>query len=577
MTPSTRALASSVALLASLLGCSVRLNAPIGEPLDGPPQRGGTLTLSTFVGIRSIDPAVAFDEGSEPIVRLLFARLFRVSRTGEIEGDLVENHRLSPDGLELTMELRRDARFHDGSPVLASDVKRSFERAFHPKTPCPVPSFFDRIAGFTAYRKGDVTELSGVTVLSDHVVRITLREPDATLLPILTLGTTAPVCRSAGHVFDPKFNQTACGAGPFRLASWQGRDAVELRRHDGYHGASAVHLDGIRWLFGVPSTSQRFRFERGELDIVHELTAADAVAFRADPRWNPLGAWSRPRSTRGIFMNTELPPFHDARVRRAVAHAIDRDQVASLRAGHLVASNSMIPSGVVGHDPSFQGQHHDLQLSLDLMRQAGWAYDPSSDRGGYPEPIDYYCAADSFDVAVAELFQQQLRRIGIRLRIKAVSWAAYLAITGRRKQARMGADGWSADFDDASDFFDPLFSSQAIQEEESQNRAFYRNPEMDALLDRARREMRPATRRDLYRRADAIVRDDAPWAVVYGFRYYDVHQGYVQGYEPHPHAYLDVAPVWLSAGRRDLAARVRGAPPMSVSELAMRLSSPGER
>ncbi|PKN45468.1 MAG: hypothetical protein CVU63_08825, partial [Deltaproteobacteria bacterium HGW-Deltaproteobacteria-20] len=402
MTPSTRALASSVALLASLLGCSVRLSPPTGEPLDGPPQRGGTLTLSTFVGIRSIDPAVAFDEGSEPIVRLLFARLFRVSRTGEIEGDLVENHRLSPDGLELTMELRRDARFHDGSPVLASDVKRSFERAFHPKTPCPVPSFFDRIAGFTAYRKGDATELSGVAVLSDHVVRITLREPDATLLPILTLGTTAPVCRSAGHVFDPKFNQTACGAGPFRLASWQGREAIELRRHDGYHGASAVHLDGIRWLFGVPSTSQRFRFERGELDIVHELTAADAVAFRADPRWNPLGAWSRPRSTRGIFMNTELPPFHDARVRRAVAHAIDRDQVASLRAGHLVASNSMIPSGVVGHDPSFQGQHHDLQLSLDLMRQAGWAYDPISDTGGYPEPIDYYCAADSFDVAVAE-------------------------------------------------------------------------------------------------------------------------------------------------------------------------------
>ncbi|HNS96627.1 MAG TPA: ABC transporter substrate-binding protein [Polyangiaceae bacterium] len=573
MTRSIRALANPLVLWLWLLGCQDRLNQPQGNPTEGPAQNGGTLTMSTFVHIRTVDPAVAFDEASEPIVRLLFSRLFRVSRTGQIEGDLVAHHELSPNGLELTMELRRDARFHDGSPVLAGDVKRSFERAFHPKTPCPVPSFFDRIVGLTEYRKGKSSELAGVTALSDHVVRITLREPDATLLPILTLGITAPVCRSAGYEYDPQFDQIACGAGPFRLASWQGRDVLELKRHESYHDASHVHLSGIRWMFGVPSTSQRYRFERGELDIVHELTAADSIAFRADPRWAPLGSWSRPRSTRGIFMNTEMPPFHDVNVRRAIALAIDRNQIASLRAGHLVAANGMIPSGVVGYDPSFSGQQHDLSQALQLMKRAGWPYDPSTDTGGYPHPIDYYCAADSFDVAVAEIFQQQLQRIGIRLRIKAVSWAAYLSVTGRRQQAAMGADGWSADFDDPSDFFDPLFSSEAIQQEESQNRAFYNNPRLDSLLARARREMQPNERKKLYHLADGIVRDEAPWATVYGFRYYDVHQGYVQGYTPHPHAYLDVASVWLSVSQRTLAARARKAPPLSIASLAYRLCS----
>jgi ABC-type transport system substrate-binding protein len=326
-------------------------------------------------------------------------------------------------------------------------------------------------------------------------------------------------------------------------------------------------------MFAVPSTAQRFRFERGEIDFVHELSAADAVAFRSDPRWAPLGDWSRPRSTRGIFMNTELAPFNHADVRRAVAHAIDRDQVASLRAGHLVAANSMIPSGVLGHDPDFPGQQHDIDRALQLMQRAGWAYDPVTRKGGYPEVIDYYCAADSFDVAVAEIFQQQLARIGIRIRIKAVSWAAYLAITGRRGRARMGADGWSADFDDPSDFFDPLFSTHAIQQEESQNRAFYSNPEFDALLERARREMDPGVRRQLYQRADGVVRDDAPWAVVYGFRYYDVRQGYVEGYRPHPHAYLDVASVWLNSSRKRLAGRYRNAPPTSVGALALHLAA----
>ena len=563
------------ALLAivSLCGCSKRLDPPLGGPVDGPPQAGGKLTLATFVGIRSVDPAVAFDEGSEPIVRLLFARLFRVSRSGEIEGDLVEDYRLSEDGLRLTMNLRRDARFHDGTPVLASDVKRSLERAFHPKTPCPVPSFYDRIVGFDAFHKGEATELTGVQVLSDHGVRIELREPDATILPILTLGMAAPVCRSAGHVYDPKFSLEACGAGPFRLERWEGQEAIELRRHDGYYGASNVHVDGIRWLFGVQSTAQRFRFEQGELDFVHELTASDAVAFRSDPRWQPLGNWSRPRSTRGIFMNTEMSPFDRVEVRQAVAYAIDRTQIASLRAGHIVASNSVIPSGVVGYDPSFPGQHHDLDKALALMKSAGWPYDPSSDTGGYPEAIDYYCAADSFDAAIAEIYQQQLRRAGIRIRINAVSWATYLAVTGRRKQARMGADGWSADFDDPSDFLDPLFSSQAIQDDESQNRAFYSNPELDALLARARREMDPSLRRGLYRRADEIVRDDAPWAVVYGFRYYDVRQGYVHGYVPHPHAYMDLATVWIDAAHQRLAKASRGAPPGSMNALALELTS----
>jgi ABC-type transport system substrate-binding protein len=573
--PWIRERASLATLLAivSLCGCSKRLDPPLGGPVDGPPQAGGKLTLATFVNIRSVDPAVAFDEGSEPIVRLLFARLFRVSRSGKIEGDLVKDYRLSEDGLRLTMHLRRDARFHDGTPVLASDVKRSLERAFHPKTPCPVPSFYDRIVGFGAFHKGEATELTGVQVLSDHGVRIELREPDATILPILTLGMAAPVCRSAGHVYDPNFSLEACGAGPFRLARWEGQEAIELRRHDGYHDASQVHVEGIRWLFGVQSTAQRFRFERGEIDFVHELTASDAVAFRSDPRWRPLGSWSRPRSTRGIFMNTEMPPFDRVEVRQAVAYAIDRTQVASLRAGHLVAANSVIPSGVVGHDPSFPGQHHDLDKALALMKSAGWAYDPASNTGGYPETIDYYCAAESFDVAVAEIFQQQLRRVGIRIRINAVSWATYLAVTGRRKHARMGADGWSADFDDPSDFLDPLFSSEAIQDEESQNRAFYSNPELDALLDRARREMDPNVRRGLYRRADEIVRDDAPWAVVYGFRYYDVRQGYVQGYRPHPHAYLDVSSVWIDAAHQRLAKASRSAPPGSMNVLALELTS----
>ncbi|MCU0691178.1 MAG: ABC transporter substrate-binding protein [Polyangiaceae bacterium] len=574
-TPTRLELALTLALL-SLSGCHDRLYPPIGSVRDVPPQRGGTLTLATFVHVRSIDPAVAFDEGSEPIVRLIFARLFRISRDGSFEGDLVRAYHFSPDGLELRLELRQDARFQDGTPVSAQDVKRSLQRALHPDTPCPVPSFYDRIVGYDAFRKGEAQELTGIVVVSEHHLNLRLREPDTTFPAVLTLPVASPVCPSAGDSYNPAFSLHACGAGPFRLSRWDGQEALHLQRFDAYHEAGQVHLNGIRLLFGVQTASQRFRFEQGDIDIAHELSAADSVAFRADPSWQPFGAWNRPRSTRGFFMNATQPPFDRVEVRRAAASAIDRNAVASLRAGHLVPANQMVPAGVVGHNPDFAGQRFDYARALQLMRDAGFAYDPATDTGGYPHPIDYIVPVESGDLHVAELFQQQLRRIGLRIRLKTMSWTASLAMVGRRGAAKMGGDGWSADFDHPSDFFDPIFSSAAIQNEESQNHAFFSNAELDSVLARARRELVPAQRSALYQRAEQIIRDQAPWAIVYGYRYYDVWQPYVRGFRPHPHAFLHVANVWLDQQVKTLSVRSGSAPPGSLNALAfdLRRSTP---
>jgi ABC-type transport system substrate-binding protein len=561
------------ALAAALLGaCSSPLAAPRGHRRDIPTQRGGTITVAQYVNVRSVDPAVAFDEGSDPIVRLLFARLLRVSESGAFEGEIARSFRVTDDGLRVLVQLHPGVRFHDGTLVSARDVKRSIERALHPDTPCPAPSFFDRLVGFDDYRQGKTDHIAGVVASSDVDIEFRLREPDATFLATLTLPFASPVCPSAGATFDPSFSVHACGAGPFRLVRWQDQDAIVLARHEGYFEPGLPYLDGITWLFGMQTTTQRFQFEQGRLDYVHELSAADSAAFRSDPRWAPFGAWNEPRSTRGIFMNTRMPPFDRLEIRQAVAAAIDREQVGMLRAGTVVPARSMVPPGVVGHDPDFQGQRFDLQRALDLMHQAGFAYDPATGRGGYPDPIDYFVSAESFEVQAAELYQQHLARIGIRIRLRSMAWTAWLAQTGRPMQAPMGGDGWSADFDDPSNFFDPIFSTGAIQDDESQNRAFFSNAELDDVLARGRREMSPVVRRALYRRADEIVRDQAPWAVVFGYRYYDVWQPYLHGYRPHPRVQQRLAFVWLDIEEKRRALRAKNAPPGSLNVLALALS-----
>jgi ABC-type transport system substrate-binding protein len=557
-------------VLAGACACSNRLEPPIGQSRNSPPVRGGRLTVASFVGVRSIDPAVAFDEGADPIQRLLFARLVRLSRDGTFEGELAESFHTSDDGRQVTFRLRPGALFHDGSEVTAADIKRSLQRTLHQKTPCPAPSFFDRIEGYQQWHDGTAGELAGIQVLSDSVVRFALREPDATFLAVMTLPMAAPVCRSAGELFDPSFSTHACGAGPYKLRQWDEQERLLLDRHDGYVERARPYLDGITWLLGVPTIAQRFRFERGELDLLHDLSMADSFAFRSEPAWQPLGSWTSPRLTKGLFMNVQMPPFDRLEVRRAVAAAIDRDAVAKLRGGFIVPADRMVPAGVLGHDASFPGQRFDLQAALGYMQQAGMPFDPATGRGGYPETIDYLAPADSFDLQFAELVQQQLARIGIRIRLKSLSWPAYLAQIGRRNTVRMGAAGWTADFDDPSDFFEPILSSKAIQDEDSQNYAFFSDAELDALIERGRRETLPAKRNEIYRRAEEIVREQAPWAVAYGYRRYEVQQGYVRGYQAHPHAQQDIGMVWLDHEQRRAGA-ARAQPPLSMTALASAL------
>jgi ABC-type oligopeptide transport system substrate-binding subunit len=182
------------------------------------------------------------------------------------------------------------------------------------------------------------------------------------------------------------------------------------------------------------------------------------------------------------------------------------------------------------------------------MARAGLAFDPATGKGGWPAPIDYLTIPDTGDQQVAEVWQQQLARVGLRLRLRLLTYAAFQAESGRRRAAPMGRAGWSADYPDASDFFEPILTTAAIQDEGSDNLAFFSDPELDALLARAHGERDPATRDALYLRAEEIVRDEVPWVPTYGTRSYEIWQPHVHGYAPHAVIRQRFADVWIDRG-----------------------------
>lgn len=559
-------------LLLLLLGCEAKVSPPLGVRRgDATAARGGTLRTAFFTDVRSLDAATAFDTASAAIESLIYDRLVTYDAHGVIVPQLAESVDPSADGKRYTFTLRRGVLLHDGAELTADDVKRSIERSLHVKTPCPVPSYYERIVGYAAYHDGKTASLEGVRVSGSHALTIDLTEPDATFLHVMALPIVAPLCKSAGKVYDRTFSSKPCGAGPFKVDRYENGQIIRLVRHDGYWQKGKPYLDAIEWSLGMQSFTQRFKFERGDLDYMREFSEADSTLFRKSPAWQGHGEWEPSLTTAGSFMNTEMPPFDNRHLRRAVSFAINREQVASVRPGHVQAQAKLVPEIIIPSEPGYPAQTFDREQALREMALAGYPYDPVRRTGGYPHEIPYLAIIDSYSGQAAEVYKQHLEQIGIRIRIQLVGWPTFLAKSSRRNTVAMGFSGWHADFPDPSTFFEPILSSGAIQDEESQNAAFFSNAELDDILVRARRSANRSERLALYRQAEAIVAREAPWATVYGYRYFELWQPYVHGYRPHPVLTQYIRDAWIDRDGRKLSGRARGARRAPTTTLALAL------
>ncbi len=510
-------------LLCVLVGFSGA--AALDAPLAASPHGGEVLRLASSTTIGSLDPSLISDETGLAVDELVHARLLGRNEKGELVGELAERFVIENGGTRVRVVLRQGLTFHDGSPLGASDVKRSIERTLHPDTPCPAASEFSAIAGFADFRARRTRHLAGLIIAAELELTVDLAVADAAFPSLLGLGFTAPVCDTGLDHADPTA-PPPCGAGPFRLAR-RHEESLELSRFDGYYLKGLPTVAAVHWSLGVPFRTQLFQFQRGELDVLTELSGIDSQRFTADPRWSPTIKWAGSGAVDGIFLNTEHAPFDNRHVRRAVAFAVDPTVLPRLRPS-VAPRDRLLPDGI---PRPLDAPHrtHDVTAALEEMRLAGFAFDPSTGRGGYPEPVDYVTVASSLDQSVAEVYQQQLARVGVRIRVKPLAYASFLAAIGTRGACAMGWRSWHPDFPDPAAVLDPTLTRAAISEQGSQNVSFFANPAFDSLATAARREASTDKRMELYAQLEGIVRDEAPWIPTYSSRRIRVWQPYVRG------------------------------------------------
>jgi ABC-type transport system substrate-binding protein len=464
--------------------------------------RGGRL-VRLFADPPTLDPHITTDNRSGAIVNEVFGGLVTIDPKIQITPDLAEGWDISSDGRVYTFRLRQDARFHDGKPVTAEDVRWSLERSVDPLTESPVADqYLGDILGVPAKLNGKAQTIEGLRVIDDHTLELTIDAPKSYFLAKLTYPTAFVLDRDnvegnrKGWFFQPN------GTGPFKLSRYDVGEVLVLARNENYH-LGPPFLDEVEFILSGGDPMLMY-----ENDEIHLTGVGLADLERLQDPANPLGeelATAPPAfSVSYIGLNVDQPPLDDPKVRQALNFAINKREIATTALADLVVpAKGIIPPGFPSYNPDLQGYEYDPEKAKRLLSESRYG----NDLNGLPRIT--LSIAGNFGASVGLDMEAMLRSwqetLGIEVEIQQTEWATFLQDLNRRR-FQMFAVAWGADYPDPENFLDILFHGES-----SNNHMAYSNPQVDSLLERARVEPDQTSRYRQYNRIEQMILDDAPW------------------------------------------------------------------
>lgn len=528
------------ARLAAVLVLVAACGAPDREPRwraagATTPRDGGTLRYASTTAITSLDPAIAYDEVSLYTLHAIVEGLVGYDAAGTtLEPRLAERWTISDDALVYRFTLREGLRYADGRPIVAADVERGLERVLRQKD-SPFGSMLAGVVGAQDVLDGKAEDCTGIAVLSERELELRLVAPNAALLYVLAMPFASPV--TAEHLATGA--ATPLASGPYEVARWDPGQRLELVRRAHFHDPARQHIERLVHLENVPRELQFMLFERGELEAVERLTAPDHVWLAQQASWRPYVRTTALMNAYGSRMNTRVKPFDDRRVRQALNYAVDKQAIVKLLHGTAVPAHGVLPPGAFGRDDGLAPYPHDPAKARALLAEAG-----------YPDGFEvvYTTLADEEAERLAASLQHDLAEVGVRVELSVVSYPTWASTVGRPDGPAFSIATWVADHPDPTGLLDPLFHRTGIGEDSSSNNTFYEHPEVDRLLDAARRERDPVRRAELYRRVERQLYEDAPWIWGYHQAMLEVTQPYVITPGPHPVWVRDFTTAWLDLG-----------------------------
>ena len=515
--------------------------APSASDAD---STGGVISIGFEGDIASLDPSQGYDFISWPAERLIFETLVTYGDSTElVPGLAAEMPQVSDDGLTYTFALREGVSFvlPDGTvhrEMVAQDVVHSLNRLLNPNlTPTPSPvagSFFTLIDGAQAVVDGEADEATGLVVVDDQTVEMTITQPDLTFLNILALPFASIVPADLAGEDTEAFAAEPVGTGPYTLESYTVGQGAMFVPNPHYWGDPAAN-GGIEFRVGIDANTAVQQVEANLLDIMGDPVPAGVItSLRENPEYTDRLAIVNQVAVNYLSIDTtpsDGGPLADVRVRQAMNHAIDKENILQLMRGRGVVAHCIYPPELPGHNPDCLPYGYDPDRAMELLEEADAA-------DGFATTL--YTDPSEDSTAIAQAIQQDLGAIGIEIEIITQEFDVLLGTISTPHEAPLVWIGWFQDFPDPSDFYDPILSC-ASAVEGGANSAWYCDEGNDALAAEAKGLQDVDDRLEMYQQLELQVMEDAPWVPVFFPSVDTFLSERVTNFAPHPVWLVDLA------------------------------------
>ncbi|MBI5443822.1 MAG: ABC transporter substrate-binding protein [Deltaproteobacteria bacterium] len=421
-----------------------------------------------------------------PIAENITERLIGIAPDGKLIPGLATSWKVSNDGREIEFALRKNVKFHTGTPFTAQDVKFSHERA---------------LKSAQMYQRA-MRNLEEFAVLDDYRVRFRFKLPDAQVLP----GRLTPIGSKVYFetVGEEKYVRQPVGTGPYRFVSWAAGQYIELRADDGYWGEKPA-VKEARISFVKEDTTRLSMLRAGEADLIVECPFATVNEIEA-AGFKTAKVPTHPTVSVQFHNYNPNVPWHDRRVRLAIAHAIDGDAIVKRLFEGVPNRYPRLAPWELGYDPNLKPYAYDPEKSKKLLAEAGFAK-------GFEMPLYYFVGRVSGQKETAEAVALYLNAIGIRCKVEGIEAVKMMEKT-RDWHKSTEAVYVGVSTVPTSNQPEPTIALEIGFYSKSPI-SLYRNPEFDVALERARATLNDKERAKLIQNAFQILHDDVASLVLW--------------------------------------------------------------
>ena len=438
----------------------------------------------------TLDPALnSAIDGANTIITV-FEPLLLINENNEVIGGQAESWEASEDGLTWTFTMRDGLKWSDGTDLTAKDFEYSFKRMANPDTAAPyAATCLGMIDGFDAAQAGDTDALNVKASDDGKTLTIVLAYPCSYFDKMAAFAAMSPVQQATVEANGDSWctsAETFVSNGPYMITDWTPSERIVLTKNPNYVGgwdSSKIVSDTITLLLLEDSSASYAAYNSGEAQLIKDVPtdeipsltkAEDGGDFYVD---TILGTYY-------VSLNLQRDAFKDAKVRKALSLAIDRDYVANtIMQGTYSAADSIVGPGIVDESGYFHDNGNAPYISADyeanlaeakkLLEEAGY---PNGE--GYPT-IEYSTNDAGYHVPLAEYLQQAWGDLGITLTINKMEWSSFTPAR-RAGEYDVARNGWVMDYNDPSNMLDLFCSGNG------NNDGKYANPDFDAAIDASR-------------------------------------------------------------------------------------------